>query len=369
MLSKFAVTNFRGFLNRIEWDLSNPNGYDFNKSAIKKGILKNGIIYGPNGSGKTSLGLAIFDIANHLSHKWTKPDYYLNFASAYANMKPVDFEYSFVFDGKRLDYSYSKRAVNLKGEILKERLLVNNEELIYRENAALRLSKEFSLSKDAIANLKDSANNISLVNYLIGAVPLPQDHVLLQLRDFVERMLFFRSLESREFIGLKEGRSNIEEYIIKNGLVEDFSKFLKETSDQEYIFKSPKQNGNVLMCETNGAEIPFRLVASTGTRNLELQYYWLKEMKNSSFVYVDEFDAFYHHKLSMAICRLLFKVKGQTFTSTHNTYLMTNDLLRPDCYFILDKGKIRPLSQCTEKELREAHNIEKIYRGGGFHVE
>ena len=53
MLTKFAVTNYRGFANRIEWDLSKPANYEFNKSVLKDGVIKNGIIYGPNGSGKT----------------------------------------------------------------------------------------------------------------------------------------------------------------------------------------------------------------------------------------------------------------------------------------------------------------------------
>lgn len=47
MLIKFAVKNFRGFAERIEWDLSHPSNYEFNKFAIKDGIIKNGIIYGP----------------------------------------------------------------------------------------------------------------------------------------------------------------------------------------------------------------------------------------------------------------------------------------------------------------------------------
>ena len=51
MLVKFAVTNYRGFANRIEWDLSKPSNYSFNTFAIKDGIIKNGIVYGPNGSG------------------------------------------------------------------------------------------------------------------------------------------------------------------------------------------------------------------------------------------------------------------------------------------------------------------------------
>ena len=66
MLAKFSVKNYRGFSERIEWDLSTPNNYEFNTEVIKDGIIKNGIIYGPNGSGKTNFGLALFDIVPHL---------------------------------------------------------------------------------------------------------------------------------------------------------------------------------------------------------------------------------------------------------------------------------------------------------------
>lgn len=40
MLIKFAVKNFRGFAERIEWHLSHPSNYEFNKYAIKDGIIK-----------------------------------------------------------------------------------------------------------------------------------------------------------------------------------------------------------------------------------------------------------------------------------------------------------------------------------------
>lgn len=57
MLTKFAVTNYRGFKDRIEWDLSHPSNYEFNTHVIKDGVVKNGIVYGPNGSGKTNFSL------------------------------------------------------------------------------------------------------------------------------------------------------------------------------------------------------------------------------------------------------------------------------------------------------------------------
>lgn len=368
MLTKFAVKNFRGFKDKIEWDLSHPSSYAFNVNAIKDGVVKNGIIYGPNGSGKTNFGLSVFDIANHLSHKWKKPDYYLNFACATSYLEPVEFEYTFGFDNSVLEYNYAKISKDLKGEIIKEQLLLNGKEMLYKDATTLRIMEDFQLTDVAIENLRTSANNISLVNYLLGAVPLPKNHALLKLQLFVENMLFFRSLDNREFIGLKEGGSNIEEYIIKNNLTEDFSAYLKETSGQDYEFIAPSQGENVLYCKMGEVKIPFFLVASTGTINLELQYYWLKEMVNASFVFIDEFDAFYHHELSYTICKHLFAGENQVFVTTHDTFLLTNDLLRPDCFFILKDNKINALCDLTDKELRFGHNLEKLYRGGTFGV-
>ena len=346
--------------------MSHPSNYSFNTEAIKEGIVKNGIIYGPNGAGKSNFGLAIFDIANHLSHKWKKPDYYLNYACAESHQKPVEFEYNFVFDGRALLYRYSKVAKELKGEIVEEELILDGNVLISKRDDILKIADEFGLTETAIKNLQDSANNTSIVNYLLGSVPLSKDHALLKLRDFVENMLFFRSLDNREFIGLKEGGSNIEEYIIKNNLTQDFAIYLKEVSSQDYTFATPSQGDNVLYCLMGEVKIPFMWVASTGTRNLELQYYWLKEMSNASFVFIDEFDAFYHHELSYKISKRLFEGKNQVFLTTHDTFLLTNDLLRPDCFFILRDNQINAICDMTDKELRFGHNLEKLYRGGTF---
>ena len=368
MLTQFAVTNYKGFKHRIEWDLSHPSNYSFNADAVQEGVVKNGIIYGPNGAGKSNFGLAIFDIANHLSHKWKKPDYYLNYACAGYQDLPVEFEYTFVLGGHTLLYSYSKVALEMKGNIVREQLIVDGNEVLLKDKGVLNVANDFGLTQTAVDSLKDSANNISIVNYLLSSVPLPKGHALLLLRDFVENMLFFRSLDNREFIGLKEGGSNIEEYIINNNLTEDFSNFLKEMSGQHFVFAKPMQGENMLYTVINGIRMPFVLVASTGTMNLALQYYWLKEMVNASFIFIDEFDAFYHHELSYTLCRRLFKSDNQLFLTTHDTFLLSNDLLRPDCFFILKNNNISAVCNLTDKELRFGHNLEKLYRGGTFGV-
>lgn len=367
MLTKFAVTNYRGFSNRIEWDLSNPANYEFNKSVIKDGIIKNGIIYGPNGSGKTNFSLAIFDIENHISQKWKKIDYYVNFIYAGDNNGVVKFEYSFRFGNDTIDYIYAKNAV---GILVEESLFVNKKNIFERKNNSFRIDKhQFPMEKSIEKNLESNANNVSIINYLLTSYPLDSEHYLIKLSRFVSSMLWFRNLDVREFIGLETNITMLDEFIITNNLLDDFSDFLQKVSGQTFQFAAHNRTDKQILCKIGKNEIPFRLVASTGTQSLQLLYFWIKRMNEASFVFIDEFDAFYHFRLAFEICKRLFALDCQIFTSSHNTYLMTNDLLRPDCNFILNNNKIKCLSDCTDKELRFGHNIEKIYRAGAFYDE
>lgn len=366
MLTNFAVTNYRGFAKRIEWNLSQPSNYNFNATAIKDGIVKNGIVYGPNGSGKSNLALALFDIVNHLSQNWKKNDYYTNFAYAGNPSAPVVFEYSFHLGGYSIDYTYSK---NDKGMLVSEKLVVNKKEIFHRTDGDFALDqKTFPMNSRASANLASNANHVSIVNSLLTSYPLPENHYLILLQQFVNSMLWFKCLNTREFIGLENKVVNLDEYIIKNRLTDDFSDFLKEVSNQHFSFAEPSEQDRILYCDYGCSKIPFNKIVSTGTQSLELLYYRIKEMHRASFVFIDEFDAFYHFKLSFEVCKRLFALGCQAFVSSHNTYLMTNDLLRPDCNFILTDNVIKPLNECTEKELRFGHNIEKMFRGGTFAV-
>lgn len=366
MLIKFAVKNFRGFTERIEWDLSHPSNYSFNTYAIKDGVIKNGIIYGPNGSGKSNFGLAIFDIENHLSVKWKKNDYYANFTFIGAKETPVEFEYVFKFDDDIVEYRYSKNSIGL---LLSETLLVNRKQVFKRDEKVFEIDEsQFRIDSTIKENFRQNVNSVSVINFLTASFPFSQDHYIVKLVVFVNSMLWFKNLDSREFIGLETTSFNLEEFIIQNQYVEDFSMFLKKVSNQQFKFIPPKDGDKNLYCEIGGNTVPFLLIASTGTQALELLYVWIKRMADASFVFIDEFDAFYHFRLSFEVCKQLFNLHCQVFTSSHNTYLMTNELLRPDCNFILQDNKIKPLQSCTDKELRFGHNIEKLFRGGAFEI-
>ena len=366
MIVKFAVTNYRGFADRIEWDLSTPANYEFNKNAIKDGIIKNGIIYGPNGSGKTNFSLALFDIENHLSPKWKKIDYYINFIYAGKKEGVVEFEYTFRFGNEIVVYIYSKNA---DGILVSESLRVDDNLVFERKNGSFCIDKQqFPMEETIENNLGSNANNVSIVNFLLTSYPLVKEHYLIKLSKFVNSMLWFRNLDIREFIGLETTAMNLDEFIIANGLLEEFSNFLRRVSGQTFRLVAHTSADKQILCDIGGSEIPFYLVASTGTKSLQLLYFWMKRMSEASFVFIDEFDAFYHFRLAFEVCKMLFNMDCQIFTSSHNTYLMTNDLLRPDCNFILNENKIKPLCDCTDKELRFGRNIEKLFRGNTFKV-
>ena len=183
---------------------------------------------------------------------------------------------------------------------------------------------------------------------------------------FMDKKNKHLTIEDREFIGLTNNINIIDEFIIRHNLIKDFEQFLYDVSDQKFEFMQPRNNDKQVFCFIKGTPVLFQGIASTGTHSLTLLYYWLKQMEKASFVFIDEFYAFYHFKLSKNICRKLFELNCQLFLTSHNTLLLCNDLLRPDCNFLLDKNEIRAIHDCTDKELREGHNIEKLFRGGTF---
>ena len=74
----------------------------------------------------------------------------------------------------------------------------------------------------------------------------------------------------------------------------------------------------------------------------------------------------------MYIFRLSFIIENkypecQLIMTSHNTNLMANKIVRPDCLFILSsRGTLTALCDATERELREGHNLEKMYISGEF---
>ena len=185
-------------------------------------------------------------------------------------------------------------------------------------------------------------------------------------------MLLFWSLETREFIGYTPVSGNpILDTIIKRNHFSDLQKFFKEAGfEDELDHRIINGSEQLLIKYSDNERIAFGLACSSGMSSLLLLYYWLEDVSDPelcpSFVFIDEFDAFYHFELSYFIIEKLKSYNCQVLLTTHNTSIFTNDLLRPDCYYICSKDKIENAHNSTNKEIRLGHNLEKLYRGGTF---
>lgn len=371
MLRKFRVSNFKSFEKDFELDLTEVNGYEFNKDSIKNGAVNNAIIYGHNGVGKSNLALAIFDIIEHLTDKQRNEAVYKNYLNAYCNSDVAYFYYEFLINSKIVIYEYKKTDYKT---IVYERFQIDNNELVLfdrskKSNATIHLKGAETLKTEIdnpeLSILKYVKNNTELAHNEIN-------NTFTSLFTFIEQMLYFRSLLDRNYLGFDIGGKNIFEEIIKKNNVKDFENFLNTAGIECRLSIVEELGKNTIAFNFDGKQLPFSEVASTGTSALALFYFWYQNIKGSakvSFVFIDEFDAFYHHSLSALIVEKLKETGVQFILTTHNTSIMTNDLLRPDCYFEMTKKHISTLSKSTQKELREAHNLEKMYKAGSFDVE
>ncbi len=368
MLAKFSVSNFKGFKDEITFSLQDINGYSFNAECIKNGLVNNALIYGYNASGKSNLGLAIFDIISHLTDKQKGVEHYAFYLNAESSSNFASFSYEFKFDGHKVVYSYEKSDYQT---LLKESFWIDDELVAQLDR---REDKDAIIKLPGTENLKRTLTtpNLSLLKYIRHNTELSSSTLndcFKQFFDFVEHMLFFRSLQDNTYLGLEIGRRVLISDIIEKNQVAEFQSFLNEAGLNYKLIVVKESEEETIAIDFGDKTIALNLIASSGTRSLILFYFWFQRLKEAqvSFLYIDEFDAFYHHELSAFILKKLKDASLQFVLTTHNTTIMTNDLLRPDCYFLLKDGKIQSLSRSTNKELREAHNIEKMYKAGTFH--
>lgn len=367
MLKRFTVENFKGFQNKLTFDLT-ARDYEFNQGLVHDGVVSKAIIYGPNGIGKSSLGIALFDIVAHLTDKQRiKTEYLANYRNLESNRKEIMFSYLFVFGDDEVLYEYAETDID---ELTREKLTINGKIVIdYDFFDPAQQMVEKAWVGDLNIGLTD--NKLSVVKYVYRNLPTGTIPVLTSMVQFCENMLWYRCLsDGNTYAGFTNGASSLYKMIYEKKALKEFRDFLFENGLNYDLDFEMKNDAPVLYAYfyNRKRKAEFFQLASTGTRALLLFFVWkIMSFDKISLLFIDEFDAFFHYQSAENIVKQLNKLESfQTFLTTHNTYLMQNRLTRPDCCFLMSLGKVTNLYDSTDKEIREAHNLEKMYIGGAF---
>ena len=370
MLKRFEASNFKQFKS-IVLDFSKVRNYDFSTDCLMETsngkFIKTALVYGVNGSGKSNLGFALFDIGQHLVDKVKKADAYSYYANADSPDSPVHFSYTFLLDNTEVVYSYDKRS---SLELLGESLSIDGKDVFSWDDR--KGTKNFNNLKDFGFNdlnfvYKDS--KLSFLRYLANNSPLSENSPIRKLMDFVGSMLWFRRVDTgNSFMGLLSVTENLDTFIIENDLAKEFEQFLNDNEVSEKIKIEKAPDGREGLYFSHKQNLPFFATASSGTLALTVLFYWLKrlEINKPSFVFMDEFDAFYHFEVSKKIFNLSKKLNVQSILTTHNTNLLTHAITRADCCYLLNNNEIKPFSELTDREIREGNNLEKLYLSHEF---
>lgn len=370
MLKRFKVQGFTSFKDEIVFDLSSPNAYAFHPECISGGVVRASVIHGMNGVGKSNLGIAIFDIFVNLTDYRIEESNYRTYLNAYLpnDDSMAEFEYTFGFGDSVVIYRYGKS--NLRTFVY-EHLIINDTEVV---NYDRRFDISFKCILPGTETLKKtlSDNSISVLKYIKSNTERDENAINAafdSLFDFVGKMLFFKCLNFNAFIAEPPKVNNFLSEIITADKVNDLETFLRECNIECNLGIEGEGSDRRIMNYFGPKALPLTSVWSTGTESLTLFFAWTLRMHADkvSLLFIDEFDAFYHYSISRIIIKYLRNIPSLQFVlTTHNPATISTALLRPDCYFIMDKKGILPMSARTDRELREAHNLEKMYKSNTF---
>ncbi len=184
--------------------------------------------------------------------------------------------------------------------------------------------------------------------------------------EFATHSLYYMAMWRHDIhIGMIDEEDNAERFVIQNGYIELFQKFLKDVCSVNMDLVA---DGDRIMIKMENGTVPFKESVSRGTMIACRLYAWTVRCRDrNALIYFDDFDDMFHYRTAEnAIRTIISQNSAQCIFVTHNTGLVSNDFLRPDCCFIMANRELKSLASLTDKDIRRGHNLEKMLREGEF---
>lgn len=214
---------------------------------------------------------------------------------------------------------------------------------------------------------EENGEVLPFLRWLISNVALEKESILIQLANYSGKMLMTTAVNK----GASRWNSTaFFDSLSDSRKLGDLEEFLNTMGVECKLVWRKLPDGHGQLYFAHDRLVPFDVNASSGTLALvDLYRRIFYRNAEPTLMYLDEFDAFYHYEMADNVIRYIKKkyLRCQVIMTTHNTNLMANKLMRPDCVAILSRcGKLTVLCNATERELREGHNLEKMYISGEF---
>lgn len=349
MLTHFAVTNYKNFKDRIEFDMTNNNQCN--------GPL---LIYGANGTGKTNLAQAIFDIRFLVSSEDNRLMSIC--ANANSHVQSMLFEYTFKIGEHIVKYRYERDDDYV---FYYERFVIDSQVLfeyhLQNRKAVFSAFNDNYVSQFAVDSyIANSSGTLSFLKYILVGTLIGSDAIISEFIGELRGMFLmygsFGKLNRERFV--KSLASNTQ-------LLSQFKDFIASLGFKEPLCIIGYSSEPVLAIEY-AKPLPFFDYASAGLQSAAKLFYTLYCRVNPlRFVFIDEFDATYHYQLAKTVLSNLEKLKGvQIVLTTHNIALL--NITNYTNIAILEEGKILPIADKTNRDLSLGFNLEQLYRAGEF---
>lgn len=380
MLKKFVLRNYKNFRDEIKIDFGNVAGYQFSTDCVSDGVITKMLIYGRNATGKTNLGRALLNIGSTI---FSGSGLIGNgvFLNADSLEDSAGFSYTFCFDDSELIYQYTR----FSNQELRDEELIINGTIIFKcdffnkdynfDNLKCIGAETANIERylqvfDGVEETEEIMEpKLPFLRWLISNVALKNDSILIRLANYVRRMVMITVGNEMPY-RVRRMNNSFYESLENPERLKDLEDFLNVMGIQCKLILKKLPDGQRELYFAHEKLVPFYENASSGTLALvDLYRRLIPRVWDASLIYLDEFDAFYHYEMAENVIKFFKKrYPGcQMIMTSHNTNLMTNRLMRPDCMFILSrKGTLTALCDATTRELREGHNLEKMYISGEF---
>ena len=412
MIEEFSFGNFWSFkdiqtLNMAAAKIKskNPlldtnNVFSVNKDV---NLIKTKAIYGANSSGKSNVIKALVTFIRIIKDS-VKEEKALSLIDSFqlsteTENKPTFFQLTFRIKKTKYRYGFEADDKSIKSEWLFSTPLKREQPLFIRENGKLieinqthfeegvmyqklfdnsdeQIFTETSLFLTHLASTgfgkisKQIVKTISTISIISGLGHRGMYGIAGDsLNDSVKKKFILDFLKNADI-----GIDDLEAIEITNeNLPENLEDEVKEDLKKGKIVISSRTKYNEDLKENGKSNFSFGMQESEGTKKMfELSPFIYKSLKEGTPLFIDEFDSRFHPLLTKKIVELYNSVdnkNAQLVFTTHDTNLLSSDLLRRDQIDFVEKDRYGASHLYTLVEIKGIRNdssFEKDYIQGKY---